>query len=282
MAKTSKQILTIKEPMNLTAFPVASGETIYSGTLAAVVGGYLYNMDSAAAQGASIVGFVADDTAIATGEAATTANGSISGSAEEGSGIAGDKTVRQIYLSGQVRVTGSGFAQTSVGKVAYATDNFTFNITGGNAAAKVGTVSTYISATTVYVDLNKYYNANGLIEALVPLTAATTTAGGDVVNWTAGRAIYVMDVIIDVTTDATGTPTLDVGYAATGTTSDLFIDGLAIGTGTPFTTATKQLIAATGDAAGAAKLTAAQFVTATPSASAAGLVGTMRILYLVA
>jgi hypothetical protein len=279
MAKTAKQLPVMKEPGNITAFPVASGETLYQNTLVAIVGGYLYNLDSAAAAAATIVGIVADDSANATGPAATTAAGSISGTLQEISALAGDKTVVNVYLSGQFNLTGAGFAQTSVGKVAYASDNYTLNITGG-AGAKLGTIVTYLSSTSVYVDINKYYNANGLIEALVPLTAATTTTGGDVVNWTTGRIFYAYDVILDVTTPATGTATADIGYAATGTSDDKLIDGVDIGTAAIFTTATQQLIAGTGNAAGAAKLTATQYITMTPSATAAGLVGTMRILYL--
>lgn len=279
-AVTANQVQAIKSASNLTTFPVASGETIYQNTLVAIVGGYLYNLDSAAASAGTVVGYVVDDSANASGPAATTANGSISGALETVSAVAGDKTVRNVYLSGQIKVVASGLAQTSVGKVAYATNNNTVNIVGGNNAIKLGTVTTYLSSTSAYVDLNKFYNANGLVEALVPLTAATTTTGGDIVNWTAGRNIYVYDVILDVSTAATGVATADVGYAATGTSDDKFIDGVDIGTAAIFTTATKQLIAATGNAAGSAKLTAAQYVTMTPSATAAGLVGTMRILYL--
>lgn len=281
MAVTANQVVTIKEPYNLTPFPVASGETIYKGTLVSIVGGYLYNLDTAAAQTGTIIGVVADDGSDADGPQATTANGSISGALEETSAIAGDKTVRNVWLNGQVKVTGAGLAQTSVGKVAYATDNFTINITGGNGAIKLGTVAIYLSSTSAYVDLNKYFNSEGLIEALVPLTAATTTTGGDVVNWTPGRAAIIYDVILDVTTAATGVATADIGYAATGTSDDKFIDGVDVGTAAIFTSATKQLIAATGNAAGAAKITASQFVTMTPSATVAGIVGTMRILYLV-
>jgi hypothetical protein len=278
MAVTAKQNIDIKNAGPLRAIPVASGETIYEGAFAAITGGYLADLDTANVNTADVVCLVADDSANVTGAAATTANGSISGSLEEGSAVAGDKTVRQVYTEGLVKVTGSGFAQTSVGKVCYLADNYAANITGNGA--KLGTIVTYISATTVYVDMNKFYASNGMITALVPLTAATTTTGGDLINWTAGAAIYVYDIILDVTTPATGAATADFGYAATGTSDDKFIDGVDIGTAAIFTTAMKQLIAGTGNAAGTAKLTSAQYVTGTPSASAAGLVGTVQIIYI--
>lgn len=278
MAKTAKQNIIIKEPTNLTAFPVASGSTIYKGTFAVVDSGYLENLSSANYGAGSIVGIVDDESANATGAAATTSAGSISGSRREASAIAGDKTVRRLWLNGKVTVTGAGFAQTSVGKVCYLTDNYTGNITG--TGIKLGTIVTYISSTEVEVDMNKYYNTNGVMTALVPLTAGTTTTGGDILNWTPGVACYVYDVLLDVTTAATGVATADFGYAATGTSDDKFIDGVDIGTAAIFTTATKQLIAATGNAAGTAKLTASQFVTGTPSATAAGLVGTVQIIYI--
>jgi hypothetical protein len=284
MAKTAEQQIDIKNPQNNIAFPVASGSTIYKGTFAVIDSGYLENLSSSNYGVGSIVGVVNDGSDNASGPAATTAAGSISGSAEETSVPAGDKTVRNLWLNGVVRVTGAGFAQTSVGKVAYLTDNYTANITG--TGIKLGTIVQYISSTVVYVDMNKYYNNAGVVETLIPITAATTTTGGDCVNWSPGAIAYVLDVLVDVTTPATGAATADIGYAATGTSDDKFLDGIDIGTAAIFTSATQQFVAnthaATGNSAGAAKLTAAQFVTMTPSATAAGLVGTMRVIYIYA
>jgi hypothetical protein len=277
MAKTAQQIIDIKEPLNNVAFPVASGETIYQGTFAIINSGYLKNLTSTNATQGDIVGLVNDGSANASGPAATTANGSISGSFEETSADAGDKTVRWVWLNGLVRVTGSGFAQTSVGKVCYLADNYTGNITGNGI--QLGTITTYISSTVVYVDMNKYYNNNGVITAKLPVTAATTTTGGDAINWTAGKIIYVNCVHLDITTPATGAATMDVGIAATGTSNDTLMDGVDVGTAAIYANP----YANAGTNGGAPrKATATQYVTATPSATLAGLVGTAIIEYVVA
>jgi hypothetical protein len=276
MAKTSEQVIDIRNPGPLMAFPVASGETIYKGTFAGVVGGYLYNLDSANVNSSTIIVLVADGSANTSGPAATTANGSISGTLEEASAVAGDKTVRNCYVSGEVRLTGSGFAQDSVGKTCYLTDNYAAQITG--PGAKAGTITKYISSTTVWVDLNTSYSTDGVITARLPITAATTSTGGDAISWTPGVVAYLQNIDVDVTTPATGSATMDIGVAANGTTSsDTLIDGIDVGSaaiyGNPYVN---------GGTNGEAprKLTATQYVTGTPSATLAGLVGTVVISYI--
>lgn len=283
MAVTTNQVLTKKDEGGLQSFPVASGETIYQNTIVIVDSdGYLYNADAAAIGGGKIVAITSDNSANASGPAATTANGSISGAKEESSAVAGDKTVRVCWTTGKFKLTGSGFSQASVGSTAYATDNFTINATGGSGIA-IGTITEYISSTTVYVDINKYYNANGIIVQLIPLTATTTHAAGDTISWTPGVRSYLMDMVLDVTTPATGVATIDIGVAANGTTaSDILFDGTDIGTAAIYTTAMEQLIAATGNAAGSQVIGATQYITGDASASTAGLVGTARVIYILA
>lgn len=275
MAKTAEQTIIIRDPGILHAFPVASGETIYKGTFAALTAGYLANLDSANLYSATLIALVADGSDNATGPAATTANGSISGTNEIGSVAAGDKTVRNVYLEGKVLVTGAGFAQTSVGKTCYLSDNYTGNISG--TGAKLGTIVTYISSTQVYVKMNEFGTEEGLQIKKGALTAATTTTGGDALNWSPQAASIIQHMSIDVTTAATGAATVDIGVAATGTSNDTLMDGVDVGTAAIFAS-TEQNAGTNGVAP--VKCSATQFVTVTPSATLAGLVGTYIIIYI--
>jgi len=277
MAKTAQQIINMKGQGEPIAFPVKTGETIYKGTLAAVgADGYLYNMDSTAAIDARIIVVVADETANTSGPAATTASGSISGANEVASAIAGDKTVRYCYTKGQYLLAFTAIAQSDLGKVVYATDNYTLDesMTGG---VKVGTLVTYISATSGWVDLNVFYQSNGAILYKGNLTAATSTAAGGVIRWAnpTGETIMIELMLLDVTSGSTGAATLDVGVAANGTTSsDLLIDGCTASLAKVLSNVVNG-----GTNGRIAKATSGQYVTGTASATVAGLVGTYGIVY---
>lgn len=116
--------------------------------------------------------------------------------------------------------------------------------------------------------------------AKVALIAGTGTSGGEVLAWAnpEGATILVTDFIIDVTTQATGAATADVGIAANGTTSaDTLLDGVDIGAA--------PIVANNIDNKGtnggrSLKMTSSQYITATPSATAAGLVGFAYIYYV--
>lgn len=271
MAITKSTSINKKNEGGLTAFPVASGETIYSNTLCGVnASGYLYNLTAATANAARMVVVVADDGNSNT-PAATTANGSISGSLQESSAVAGDKTVRMCWTQGQFELTFTSIAQNQVGKTVYASDNFTVDetVTG----ARVGTLVTYISSTKGWVDLNKGYNRDGSFFIAGSLTAVTgTTAGGimAVLN-PLGSACLVEEFLLNVTTKSTGAATGDYGIAADGTTSN---DGLLDGTN--METTGYHSIGVNGGTNGkyGRVLGATQYLTGTASASVAGLVGT--------
>jgi hypothetical protein len=277
-AVTAERILEIKEPRNPILFPVASGDTIYGGAAACIVKeGYLENFTTQYDEARMIV-WVADKTNNVGGPAATTGAGSISGSLEVGSAPAGDKTVRLCYTHGVIRCTFTAIAQSDVGKVVYLANNNTAD-ESQSAGKKFGTLVTYISATEGWVDLNKYYNSDGTILARGAMTAATTTTGGDSISWAnpTGEVILVEDIIIDVTTQATGAATMDVGVAADGTTtSDTLIDGIDVGSAAIVGSAITD-----GGSSGQAnrKMTSSQYITGTPSATLAGLVGTYGIKY---
>lgn len=270
MAVTKNQIVDKKDAGGLIAFPVASGETIYSNTLVGInASGYLFNLTAATANAARIVGVVADDSANST-PAATTANGSISGDLENSSAVAGDKTVRKVWTSGIFKLTFTSITQAMVGKTMYASDNFTVDDT--ISGAKVGTLVSYLSATSGWIDLNKGFNRDGSFVVTGSLTAVTSnTAGGimAVLN-PLGSACLVEEFLLNVTTKSTGAATGDYGIAADGTTSN---DGLLDGTN--METTGYHSIGVNGGTNGkyGRVLGATQYLTGTASASVAGLVG---------
>ena len=113
------------------------------------------------------------------------------------------------------------------------------------------------------------------------LTAATTTTGGDAVAIAnpEGEAIYITRVMVDVTTEATGAADLNVGVAADGTTSsDTIIDGADVGTAVALFDSGDETDSGTNGKIGR-KWASTQYVTATPSATLAGLVGSIYIEY---
>lgn len=110
------------------------------------------------------------------------------------------------------------------------------------------------------------------------LTAATATTAGSVLALqnTYGIDLIITDMYIDVITDATGTCALDIGVDDKADTSnDTLFDGLAVGTAPGFFNASKH-----GGSNGVHSVIwkKDEYVVATPSASAAGLVGKYTII----
>lgn len=274
MAVTIEKNIDMKSYNELVAIPVASGETIYKGTFAAVdKAGYLRNLSSTYAAQAKCIVFVADCSAN-TRPAATTAAGSISGSLENKSIAAGDKTVRLCYTKGMFKVTFTSITQADLFKTVYASDNFTVD-EAQVSAARMGTLVTYLSATSGYVDLNKFYNADGTVFFKQPLAAAT--GGGGVFNILnpAGATIMIERLLLDITT-AGAAVTIDAGVAATGTSNDTLIDGGALGAITVIDN-----ISDKGTNGGIAKATSTQYITGTASSDPTTLVGTVGVYYRV-
>jgi hypothetical protein len=280
MAVTANQQIVIKDPGGLLTVPVKTGETIYSGTLAGVgKDGYLYNLDSAAVPEITIIGIVADDSINPTGPAAVTASGSLSGGLEVGSAVAGDKTVRNIWTKGDVKLTLTSITQAMVGTTMYATDNYTVDDVA-TAGIAVGTLVTYLSATSGYVRLNEYMDSNaaGLRIIRGALAVVTGTGAGavfSVANPT-GKTCMIERLILDVTTALTGGQTYDIGVAANGTTS---ADNLLDGVGPAAVTQYDNCVNHGTNGKGAKKWTSTQYVTATASAATTGQAATYAIYY---
>ncbi len=112
------------------------------------------------------------------------------------------------------------------------------------------------------------------------LTPATTITGGDALSLAnpEGVDIIVTRLILDITTEATAAATVDAGIAANGTTSaDTLLDGLNVGAAA--------ILADNHSSPGTNGLAlikwgASQYLTITPSATLAGLVGNAYIEYV--
>jgi len=276
MAATTDQAILGKDLPEPVAFPVASGETIYSGTMV-VVGndGYLYNYDTTAAPTAGIIGIVADGPANSP-VAATTANGSISGTNEKQSAVSGDKTVRRVYLSGKFLMTFSSITQAMVGQTMYAVDNNTLDdATDGAAYTKAGTLITYLSATSGYLDLNNFSLADGRKVLHGAMASSTGDAGGvfNVAN-PMNKVLLISELILDVTTATTAAGTIDAGIAASATSNDALIDGVASSL-----TGIKSIMINGGTNGGIRKWSASLYVTGTHSAATTSFAGNYAIIY---
>lgn len=121
----------------------------------------------------------------------------------------------------------------------------------------------------------QYIGGGGVIEHEVTLTAATDTTAGAVaavVN-PLGVDLIITQVIVRTTAPSAGAATVDVGVAANGSTAgDTLIDGLSV--------ATAPIVSSTPGTNGAVPRVwgASQFVTATASATLAGMVGSLHLL----
>ena len=113
------------------------------------------------------------------------------------------------------------------------------------------------------------------------LTAATTTTGGDALNLAnpEGAALLITRFILRVTTEATGAANVDAGVAATGTSNDELLDGVDVGSAAIICDNIEDCI--DGNVAQACvEWGSDEYVTVTPSATLAGLVGTYYIEYV--
>lgn len=115
----------------------------------------------------------------------------------------------------------------------------------------------------------------------VALTAGTTTTGGDVLSLAnpEGEDLIVTRLLLNITTASTGAATVDAGIAADGTTSsDTLIDGLDVNAAAGlFDNADATDQGTNGKAS--RTWDSDEYLTITPSATCAGLVGYAYIEY---
>lgn len=131
MAVTVGQVVAKKDGNRL-GLPAAVA-TLYEGTLAFVnSSGYA---DSGTGTGQNrFAGIVVDEC-------------------DNSGGAAGDLTV-DLWRKGVFLLTGTGFSQASVGRDAYATDNFTITAAPSASGVKIGKIVGYSSSTQVWVEID--------------------------------------------------------------------------------------------------------------------------------
>lgn len=181
MSVAANQLIERQEGCK-TAIPVAASTHIYQGTLVFVAAGY------------------ADDD---TGSGANRFGGIAIEEKDNSSGSAGDLAV-EVWNKGVFTLVGSGFAQTSVGKDVFASDNYTITLTASASTVRIGRIVEYISATKVRVLIDVPDRASLL--PVVSVAAAGT-------NQATGGALAV-NALNNVTAgDGTKTVVLPIGVA---------------------------------------------------------------------
>lgn len=136
MAVTADQLIE-RQATCRSGGPVAAATTLYAGALTFT----------------NASGYFDDDTASGVNKFA----GINITQVDNSGGAAGDKSC-EVHTEGVFKLTGSGFAQTSVGQPVYASDNYTLTLSAaGNVL--VGIVREYISSTVVMVELRPFHIA---------------------------------------------------------------------------------------------------------------------------
>jgi hypothetical protein len=251
---------TQRRPAEMTDYP-AGVDVIYRGAMVTVLSGYAYAGQAVA--GHRFVG-VAEEQC------------------DNSAGCAGGKVVR-VWRSGEFLfdVSGTLATQADIGKRVFLASDDKVTLTRPAGAVVVGELrGIEASGAQAWIDIRPAtQESQSLLAALRgSLTAATNTNGGAVLSLANpfGERVVVLDVILDVTTKSTGAATVDAGIAADGTTAaDTLIDGLDVGTAA--------IIGNNIDSKGthggrALAWGASECITATASATLAGMVGTYTVV----
>lgn len=132
MAVTANQMIS-RQDSGRKSLPMEEATTIYEGTLVFI----------------NAAGYADDDT----GTGANRFGGIAVKSFDNSTGADGGLTC-EVFSEGIFLLTGTGFAQTSVGRDAYATDNYT--VTGAPSASgvRIGKIVAYVSSTKVWVEID--------------------------------------------------------------------------------------------------------------------------------
>jgi len=158
MAVTANQ-LTVRADGYKVGYPVAASTTLYQGTLAF----------------ANSSGYLDDDTATGVNSFA----GINIDYVDNSSGSNGDLSA-DVWKKGEFLLTGSGFAQTSVGLRVYATDNYTITTTNSSSAVYIGICTGYVSSTKIYVSIDTATTEGTVTDSLT--TQVITFDGATGVN----------------------------------------------------------------------------------------------------
>lgn len=112
----------------------------------------------------------------------------------DNSGGSNGDVAAELFNEGIFQLVGSGFAQTSVGKPVYASDNYTLTLTPTSSTVLIGIIREYISSTVVMVELitatNGVSATSGVIgptstyAPMIPLAAPQSLSGAGAINVT--------------------------------------------------------------------------------------------------
>jgi hypothetical protein len=132
MAVSSNQLTTRRDEGRI-GVPVAANKRLYEGTLCFAASGLA----------SDVIGTNGVNPFL----------GILVREADNTGGLAA-ATKAELLTCGQFLLTGAGFAQTDVGKLAYGVDNFAVSPTATNQPF-VGTITEFVSATQVWVEINR-------------------------------------------------------------------------------------------------------------------------------
>ena len=160
-AVTASQFIT-RQGVDRGTGKVAESTVLYGGTLAFTnASGYT---DDDVASGVNLFAGIVVDTV----DNSTGANGALN---------------VNLHTCGRFLLTGSGFAQTSVGLKAYASDNFTISL---NPTSKtyIGTITNYVSSTQVLVQIDPHVGDTALDAIYIPSAVQQALSGAGACNVT--------------------------------------------------------------------------------------------------
>lgn len=197
------------------------------------------------------------------------------------SGADGDLVAR-VYRKGLFLFDIASATVTDIKKKVWVGDDQTVTLTPGKVFC--GVIEAVESSTKVWVDIEPAVSPITYNRLCIPgdLIAVTTTAAGGILtllNPFAARAI-IMDLILDVTTKATGAATGDFGVASSVASADTLLDGVTLGSAGAAAILNVADDHGTNGVVGLA-WPSGHYVTGTASATLAALVGTYFVDVLV-
>lgn len=167
-----------------------------------------------------------DSTGYAVAITASGANkfgGLLESEADNSLGVDGGKWTKGVR-AGLVVVEGSGFAQTSVGKRCYLTDNFTGTLTAAGGV-DCGEIVRYIDATHVEVDIEKAtpkFTLLGTDEGVRVAGGEIALDGANPTPITTGLTTVTGVVLTQKGSAAPGVGTSELTYTVTGGTINVY------------------------------------------------------------
>jgi len=176
MAVTANQLTKRQEGCRV-SYPAAAAN-LYEGSLAFI----------------NSAGYLDDDTATGANAFA----GIVVAQCDNSGGSAGDLNA-EVYAEGVFELTGTGFAQTSVGRAAFATDNYTITAAPSASGVYVGRIVGYVSSTKVLVSIEPIESAGA--STVQTKTADYTVTAGDsgrtfTTNGASGTVVFSMPAAV--------------------------------------------------------------------------------------